>query len=102
MTLSGLLTKTVSTISTITTETVKYWRCVQKGCTARLAKRISSSSLVGENLPEHDPPTNLMKRKANEVEISAIKNVAAVPGSSAKAMLCDISHSLSHRPSPTH
>jgi hypothetical protein len=48
-----------------------------------LAKRISSSSLVGENLPEHDPPTNLMKHKAKEVEISAIKNVAAVPGSSA-------------------
>jgi hypothetical protein len=49
---------------------------------------------VGESLPEHDHPTNLMKRKAKEVEVSTIKKFAAVPGSSAKAMLCEISHSL--------
>ena len=76
------------------TEKVKYWRCTQNGCSVRLASRISSSQLVGENLPEHDHTTNLMKRKAKEVEVEVIKRFASVSGSKTKSMLCEISNKL--------
>ena len=77
-----------------TTEKVKYWRCAQNGCSVRLGSRISTSQLVGENLPEHDHSTNLMKRKAKEVEMATIKRFASVTGSKTKAMLGEISNVL--------
>jgi hypothetical protein len=61
-------------------EKVKYWRCAQNGCSVRPGSRISTSQLVGENQPEHDHTTNLMKRKAKEVEMVTIKRFASVPG----------------------
>jgi hypothetical protein len=66
------------------TEKVKYWRCAQNGCSVRPGSRISTSQLVGENLPEHDHTTNLMKRKAKEVEMVTIKRFASVPGRKTK------------------
>jgi hypothetical protein len=76
------------------TEKVKYWRCAQNGCSVRLGSRISTSQLVGKNLPEHDHSTNLMKRKAKEVEVATIKRFASVSGSKIKSMLGEISNVL--------
>jgi hypothetical protein len=73
------------------TEKVKYWRCAQNGCSVRPGSRISTLQLVGENLPEHDHTTNLMKRKAKEVEMVTIKRFASVPGRKMKSMLGEIS-----------
>jgi hypothetical protein len=64
-----------------TTEKVTDWRCAQ---------RISTLQLVGENLPEHDHLTNLMKRTTKEVEVATIKRFASVTGSKTKSMLREI------------
>ncbi len=51
-------------------EKVTYWRCSKKGCLACMVSRNSTSMLVGEQLPQHDHTTNLLKKKAKEEESS--------------------------------
>ena len=75
-------------------EKVTYWICSTKDCSARVSSRNSSSVLVGDDLPDHAHSTNLLKRKAKEVETAALKKHASLPGTSTKAMLCEISHNL--------
>jgi hypothetical protein len=50
--------------------------------------------LVGEQLPQHDHITNLLKKKAKEEEIRVIQKHATLPGTSNKAMVNEIAHSI--------
>jgi hypothetical protein len=75
-------------------EKVSYWRCAQKSCSVRMASRNSTSMLVGDSLPGHDHSTNILKKKAKEVELATIKKHASIPGTSTKAMVCEITNTL--------
>jgi hypothetical protein len=81
-------------------ENVTYWRCTKKDCSVRLISRNSSSKLVGENLPHHEHTTNLLKQQAKTVEKAIIKKYASLPGTSNKAMLCEISQNILSSPQP--
>jgi hypothetical protein len=56
--------------------------------------RNSASILVGEQLPQHDHTTNLLKKKAKEEEIRVIQKHATLPGTSNKAMVNEIAHNI--------
>jgi len=72
---------------------VTYWRCTKKDCSVRLISQNSSSKLVGET-PHHEHTTNILKQQAKSVEKAIIKEYAALPGTSNKAMLCEISQNI--------
>ena len=57
---------------------VTYWRCTKKNC-----------SVVGET-PHHEHTTNILRQQAKSMEKNIIKKYAALPGTSTKAMLCEI------------
>jgi hypothetical protein len=82
------------------TEHVKYWLCAQKGCNARMSTRISSSNLVGPNWPTHEHGTNILKRKAKEIQQEAIKKFASIPGTSTKMMMGDITKKVLNSANP--
>jgi hypothetical protein len=54
----------------------------------------STSLLVGNNLPVHDPITNLLKRKAKLEEMNIIKKHATLPRTSNKVMVNDIAQNI--------
>ena len=67
-----------------------YW---QKISSMRLISRNSSSKLVGET-PHHEHTTNILRQQAKSMEKNIIKKYAALPGTSTKAMLCEISQNI--------
>ncbi len=82
------------------TEHVKYWLCAQKGCNARMSTRISSSNLVGPNWPTHEHGTNILKKKAKEIQQEAIKKFSSIPGTSTKMMMGALPRRCSIQPIP--
>jgi hypothetical protein len=82
------------------TEHVKFWLCAQKGCNVRMSTRISSSNLVGANWPTHEHGTNILKRKAKEVQQEAIKKFAYIPRTSTKMMMGDIAKTVLNSANP--
>ena len=51
---------------------VNYWRCSNRGCSARILTRKSTGELVSE-LPTHEHSNKLMKQAAKEIETELIK-----------------------------
>ncbi len=76
-------------------EKVTYWRCSKKkDCLARMVSRNSMSMLVGEQLPQHNHTTNLLKKKAKKEEMRVIQKHATLPGTSNKVMVNEIAHNI--------
>jgi hypothetical protein len=73
---------------------VTYWQCSKKGCVARMVSRNSTLMLVGEQLPQYDHTTNLLKKKAKEEEMKVIQKHATLPGTGNKAVVNEIAHSI--------
>ena len=56
------------------------WRCSKRDCKATLQTTKGFSSLIGENLPDHNHINNLLKRAANETEASVLTKFAKAQG----------------------
>ena len=78
---------------------VNYWRCSNRGCSARILTRKSTGELVSE-LPTHEHSNKLMKQAAKEIETELIKSYAKVDGSTSKQVLLEISNNVMGSNSP--
>ena len=51
----------------------KYWKCCEKKCNARIRTSISTSTFIGDNLPEHTHENLMLKQRIVAEEVRVIK-----------------------------
>ena len=81
-------------------ESVDYWRCADRKCSAKLLTRKSSGDLIGKELPTHNHSNKLLQQAAKKVEKRFVQQHALVDGSTTQNVLKDISTSIRASTSP--
>ena len=74
-------------------DTTQYC-CSKRSCNATLTMSNVTGELVGENLPQHNHGSKIMKKVAKETEDKVVDRFASVPGTSASAVLQEISSNI--------
>ena len=69
------------------------FRCSKRSCKATLIRNNMTGTVIGE-LPEHNHANQLLKKQAQETEQKVVGQFASVPGTTAAAVLQEISTNM--------
>ena len=79
---------------------VKYWKYSVKTCSARIRTRISSSTLIGADLPDHLHENRQLKEAVMDHETQIIKKMAKIDGVTSTRDISEITSNIQRSDTP--